>query len=256
MLIRIAAILLVLVLGIFIYMLVSMRGEEATPPAPQQGQSIQTEPVELALKSSSATAARIARAERVDPVAGAPSPVVEQVVAIETTRVVRDVGGSRVPVPVALAPGAEMERMAAQPVANPAQSITLEPAPTVSPAPVLLFQPIVEAAGIIRAEGRTIRLSGVEPVDADRLCMDAAGKPWPCGMAARTALRNLVRGRAIACILPDQQQENIVTQCSVGGEDIAAWLVEQGWAEAQTPSPLARLSDAARAMRRGIHARG
>ncbi|NJR13793.1 MAG: thermonuclease family protein [Phyllobacteriaceae bacterium] len=117
------------------------------------------------------------------------------------------------------------------------------------------FRPLVLNAGVLVAEGRSITLAGVVPVPATQLCTGADGTSWPCGMVARTALRALVRGRAVTCQMDDQTKNNLTTQCSVAGRDIAEWLVEQGWAEAEPGSTLARLSDAAKAMGRGIHGR-
>lgn len=283
MLIRIASVLLVIVLATFAWMLMTMqeRGEQApaAPPVqgslqgPSQGSSqMQTQrgPAQMIAGTRGESAGKMAALPKPEPatalapapasapahVGPAPVQAAAASVTVETVRLVRDVGGGVVPVPVALSPGAEIERMAVpEPKPEPQQVATSVPSMEALK-PVLLFRPVVAAAGVIVAEGRTISLQGIAPVAADRLCQKADGSRWPCGMMARTALRQFVRGRAVACVLPDQQLENVHAACSVGGQDIAEWLIEQGWADAETGSPLARLSEAARAMGRGIHARG
>ena len=53
---------------------------------------------------------------------------------------------------------------------------------------------------------------------------------------ARAALRRFLRGRAIECIVPAGAAEvPDPAECRVaGGEDLAAWLVAQGWARANS----------------------
>jgi endonuclease YncB( thermonuclease family) len=43
---------------------------------------------------------------------------------------------------------------------------------------------------------------------------DKQGKNWPCGAAAKTALRRLVRV--------------ITARCAVSGTDLSTWMVRQG----------------------------
>ena len=52
-------------------------------------------------------------------------------------------------------------------------------------------------------------------------------------MVARTAMRNFVRGRALSCQVPAEPAEEVtVTTCLLAGDDLGAWLVENGWARA------------------------
>jgi endonuclease YncB( thermonuclease family) len=94
-----------------------------------------------------------------------------------------------------------------------------------------LFNPIVVAAGTIKAGGRDIALAGIEAPTFDERCGEGDGV-WPCGRMARAALRRFVRGRAIECEVPagaGALPERAT--CRVAGEDLAAWLVAQGWAK-------------------------
>jgi endonuclease YncB( thermonuclease family) len=169
----------------------------------------------------------------------------------------RDVGGGEV---ATVAPDTALERLPAR-VPEPKLEMFGPPAPPkASREKFLLFQPIVPKAGVIIAEGRTITLAGVKPIEAGKTCARGDGSTWPCGTAARTAMRQFIRGRAVRCELPKQQEQAVETRCAVGSlgstEDIAEWLVEQGWAEAQPGSDLANLSAAAEATRRGIFGDG
>lgn len=97
----------------------------------------------------------------------------------------------------------------------------------------LLQRPIALAAGKLESQGRIIDLQGVETVPVDQTCQSSSGEAWPCGMQARTAFRQWLRSRAIMCRLPQNDSgAAVATQCSVGNDDAALWLVANGWAKA------------------------
>jgi len=107
------------------------------------------------------------------------------------------------------------------------------PAKKLLKADPLLFAPVAEQAGVLQAEGRAITISGVEPVPVDEMCGQDAGTPWPCGMAARTAFRGFLRGRAVRCEFPDGDvPETVTVPCRLGNRDLGEWLVANGWARA------------------------
>ena len=108
------------------------------------------------------------------------------------------------------------------------------------------------SAGLIQFGDRLLQLEGIEPEKADRLCGEA-GKTWPCGMVAKTAFRNFLRARALLCSVPKNGwQGTLTTACSVNNIDPAAWLAENGWADATAGSPLAGKVAAARQSRLGF----
>ncbi|MBD8553582.1 thermonuclease family protein [Rhizobium sp. CFBP 8762] len=95
--------------------------------------------------------------------------------------------------------------------------------------PIPLNQPIVESAGTLRFGAGIVELAGIIPTPADKTCTSTGGANWPCGMVARTALRNYLRMKTVACTVPDKAWDGIVTaQCSLGGHDLARWLVDSG----------------------------
>lgn len=90
---------------------------------------------------------------------------------------------------------------------------------------------VVEGAGVLRAGDRRIRLAGLSAPEPDATCGGSAGEEWPCGRAAMAALRLLVRNRTLECDILGDEDEVMSARCKVGGRDLGAWLVEQGWAE-------------------------
>lgn len=126
------------------------------------------------------------------------------------------------------------------------------------PQPTLLHTPVATAAGRISVQGHVIEIAGVSIVEPERRCATSEGGEWPCGMIARTAFRNFLRGRAIACTVSDIPADApVATACSLGGEDIGRWLVENGYAEpAAGDGPLAEASAVAHRERRGIFGDG
>lgn len=114
-----------------------------------------------------------------------------------------------------------------------------------------LFNPIVVAAGTIKAGGRDIALAGIAAPAFDERCGEDDAV-WPCGRMARAALRRFVRGRAIECEVPaGTETVGEHTTCRVAGEDLAQWLVSQGWAKAAGDRYVEE-QDAARAARLGL----
>jgi endonuclease YncB( thermonuclease family) len=117
------------------------------------------------------------------------------------------------------------------------------------------YRVTVRDGGTLQSEGVVIKLAGIAARDADATCKDKAGKSWPCGGAARTALTRLIRGRAVTCVLPKGGEHNIIlARCEVAGTDLSTWLVRQGWAEAKDDkdATLVRAAAAAKAAKLGL----
>ena len=117
-------------------------------------------------------------------------------------------------------------------------------------------RPVAAAAGRIEADGLTIVIVGIDIVEPEQTCQGANGT-WPCGMAARTAFRSFLRGRALDCDLPDgERPERVAASCRLGTQDLGAWLVGNGWAKVSSTGPYA--DEQARAVegRRGIFGPG
>jgi hypothetical protein len=119
--------------------------------------------------------------------------------------------------------------------------------------PSVLRHPVALSAGLVQFDGdRLLQLDGLIAQTAGRTC-EANGKSWPCGVVARTAFRNFLRARALLCDVPKNGWEGtLTTTCTVNGTDPAAWLAENGWAEAKAGSPLEDKVEAAKRSRLGF----
>ncbi len=120
------------------------------------------------------------------------------------------------------------------------------------PKETILFRPLATGGGSFASLGYQVDLAGIAPTEARETCV-SDGISWPCGIHARTAFRNWLRGRALSCVVPPMPTaEKIVTDCRLGKQDPAAWLVAYGWARALPDSPYVEAGDTARAERRGL----
>jgi hypothetical protein len=121
-------------------------------------------------------------------------------------------------------------------------------------ASTLLHRPLAISAGVLSFGGRDLEIAGVLPTEPDRLCTTPDGERWPCGMVARTAFRNYLRGRSLDCDVPDADWQGTASAaCRMMEADIGLWLAQSGWAEAEVGSPYADAAAEAREARRGIY---
>ena len=144
-------------------------------------------------------------------------------------------GQPQSPEPVKVRDVTPANMTAAPPVTGPLARVEPpaadEPQPEQQAPRERLFNPLIVSAGTIKASDREIRLAGIAVTSPDQSCGEGAAA-WPCGRLARAALRGFVRGRAIECDIP-AGADSIPdpARCFVGGDDIAEWLVAQGWAK-------------------------
>jgi endonuclease YncB( thermonuclease family) len=123
------------------------------------------------------------------------------------------------------------------------------------PTKKIYYRVIVPDSGTLEAGEVVIKLNGIVASKADAQCQDEQGKNWPCGAAAKTALRRLVGARAVVCDLPAPgEQKSFTARCAVSGTDLSTWLVRQGWAKPNDrPEPaLADAAEAAKSERIGV----
>lgn len=82
----------------------------------------------------------------------------------------------------------------------------------------------------IEIHGRRIRLHGVDAPESNQLCT-IDGSRYRCGQIAALALADFIGQRTVSC---DQKGTDrygrAVAVCSAGDEDLAAWLVSNGYA--------------------------
>lgn len=90
----------------------------------------------------------------------------------------------------------------------------------------------------LEIHGVRVRLHGVDAPESAQNCFDRAGKPWRCGQRAALALADRIGRRPVVCTRTDTDRHGrMVARCAVGGENLNAWLVAEGWAVAYRRYP-------------------
>ena len=76
-----------------------------------------------------------------------------------------------------------------------------------------------------------VRLEGIDAPETDQVCLNANGIRWTCGIDARDQLAAHIAGRVISCSSRGiDAYKRTLAICSLAGEDLNAWMVQQGWA--------------------------
>ncbi|HVY59314.1 MAG TPA: thermonuclease family protein, partial [Xanthobacteraceae bacterium] len=83
---------------------------------------------------------------------------------------------------------------------------------------------------ILQADGARLRLYGIALPPRRKICRTATGARWTCGQRALMALRALVEGQLISCVLKDAAPVALAV-CRVRNVDISGWMLREGWAE-------------------------
>lgn len=84
----------------------------------------------------------------------------------------------------------------------------------------------------IDIHGARIRLHGIDSPEGRQRCI-RDGAEWRCGTDAANALSDFIGRSPVVCAVVDvDRYQRSVAICSVRGEDINLWMVEQGWAVA------------------------
>jgi endonuclease YncB( thermonuclease family) len=76
-----------------------------------------------------------------------------------------------------------------------------------------------------------VRLEGIDAPETDQVCLNANDVRWTCGFDARNQLAAHIGSRTISCS-PNgtDAYKRTLAICSLAGEDLNAWMVQQGWA--------------------------
>ena len=82
----------------------------------------------------------------------------------------------------------------------------------------------------LRVNGIEIRLKGIDAPELRQTC-EREGRPYRCGQEARSVLLRRLSESEITCRIEGRDRyRRALATCSLDGDDIGAWLVEQGWA--------------------------
>jgi endonuclease YncB( thermonuclease family) len=92
-----------------------------------------------------------------------------------------------------------------------------------------------------------IQLLNIEGPTRDAVCKDAEGLRWACGLRARVALHNLLRGTTLSCrSMNDIAAKRFNAYCAIAGDDVGAALVRNGWARPRSDAYSAEVAEARR----------
>ena len=83
----------------------------------------------------------------------------------------------------------------------------------------------------IEIHGARVRIFRIDAPESDRLCHDAHSYQYRCGQKRSNALFDYIDRRPVECVEVDRDRyKRAVSVCTVGGTDIADWLVRNGLA--------------------------
>jgi len=87
----------------------------------------------------------------------------------------------------------------------------------------------------LRIGDQKFRLYGVDAPESKQTCKNARGKEYACGQVSFQALQDKIGDQPVECVEKNKDRyQRSVAVCYVNGEDINAWLVENGYAVAYT----------------------
>lgn len=119
----------------------------------------------------------------------------------------------------------------AKETASPRRALRL---PRVLAGRLLTGPATVHDGDTITVAGARIRLHGIDAPETDQPCQRQSGQ-WHCGREASGRLRALIAGKEVRCTpLDTDRYGRTVARCEIGGMDIQAWMVRNGWATAYT----------------------
>ncbi|MBD8907213.1 thermonuclease family protein [Methylorubrum zatmanii] len=85
--------------------------------------------------------------------------------------------------------------------------------------------------------GQRLRLHGIDAPDLDQTCFDARERGYACGRVAAEALAARIAGGTVACEARATMADGTATAlCRLGADDLAAWMVGNGYAVADRGS--------------------
>jgi endonuclease YncB( thermonuclease family) len=108
----------------------------------------------------------------------------------------------------------------------------------------------------LRIGDREIRIAGIDAPEYRQTCSDAAGRAWPCGKEARSALEALTGEAALSCTKEaEDRYGRALAQCRTAKGDVATRMARLGWAldarDERFAAPQAAIAEA-KAAKRGI----
>ncbi len=95
--------------------------------------------------------------------------------------------------------------------------------------------PKVVTGSILRLNGLNIKLLGADAPNLEQNCSNSRGQAYDCGHKSASWLQNWINGQEVKChILGNVIKHRATGVCFLGEYDVAAAVVEAGWAVAYT----------------------
>ncbi len=95
----------------------------------------------------------------------------------------------------------------------------------------LVAQASVIDGDTVEIHSTRIRVFGIDAPESDQICRNEESELYRCGQKAANALFNFIARRPVECTEVDRDRYmRAVSVCTVGGTDIADWLVRSGLA--------------------------
>jgi endonuclease YncB( thermonuclease family) len=83
----------------------------------------------------------------------------------------------------------------------------------------------------IEIGGERVRLNGIDAPEKRQSCSRADGRAYKCGAEATAALVDKIGAQRVECSrLGRDVYGRTIGRCSVGGDDVSRWMVQQGHA--------------------------
>ncbi|MDW4548404.1 thermonuclease family protein [Defluviimonas sp. D31] len=110
--------------------------------------------------------------------------------------------------------------------------VSLSSAPSVSADAVAGIATVIDG-DTIEIHGGRIRLHAIDAIEARQSCVLPDGAEWRCGRDVAFALADRILRLPVWCeIRNTDRYGRLVGVCYQSGEDLNAWMVENGWAVA------------------------
>jgi endonuclease YncB( thermonuclease family) len=95
----------------------------------------------------------------------------------------------------------------------------------------LVGQASVVDGDTLEIQGTRVRIFGIDAPESDQLCRNDESERYRCGQKSSNALFDFIDRRLVDCVEVDRDRYGrAVSVCTVGGTDIADWLVRNGLA--------------------------
>lgn len=108
----------------------------------------------------------------------------------------------------------------------------------------------------LEIHGERIRILDVDAPESRQACTATDGTEWRCGQRAALAVADWIGTRPVTCEATKlDRYKRHLARCTIGGEDLAAWLASNGWAVPYRDCKCEIVREAAaeaKAARRGI----